>query len=99
MAAAEAAIDVRGVEQRDAEIERLVHDPARGFEIDASAEIVAAQSDDGDLQSRASEPALLHDGSSLSVKAWRTACASRSGWIGLKITFAKLSPSASTMSR
>jgi hypothetical protein len=39
---AHARIDVGGIEQRDAEVDRLVDHLARGFEVGALAEIVAA---------------------------------------------------------
>ena len=44
-AAARAAIDIGGVEQCDAEIQRLVHDRSRCRIIDAAAEVVAPQAD------------------------------------------------------
>ena len=55
-----AAIDIGGVEQGDAGVDRLVHHPARGVEIDAAAEIVAAEADLGDTQPGAAEVADLH---------------------------------------
>src|SRR5260370_678974 len=58
--AAEIAVDVGRIEQGDAELECLVDDLARRLEIDAPAEIVAAQADDGDREAGASERALLH---------------------------------------
>jgi hypothetical protein len=42
LGAAALAVDVRGVEQRDAEIERPMHDFSRRRQIDPAAEIVAA---------------------------------------------------------
>ena len=53
------AIGVRGVEERDAEIERLVHDRARRRHVDAAAEIVAAEPDRRDDQAGAAEIALF----------------------------------------
>jgi hypothetical protein len=44
---AHAGIDIGGIEQRDAEVDRLVDHLARGFEIGALAEIVAAEADGG----------------------------------------------------
>src|SRR6266702_444243 len=54
-------IDVSGVEQRHAEIDRLVDHLARGFEVGALAEIVAAEADGGNPQAGAAEIANLHD--------------------------------------
>jgi hypothetical protein len=45
--AAHAGVDVGGVEQGDAEVERAVDHLARGFEVGALAEIVAAEADGG----------------------------------------------------
>ena len=53
-------IDVGGVEQRDAEVDRLVDHLARGFQIGALAEIVAAEPDRGHAQAGAAEIAILH---------------------------------------
>src|SRR6266702_426827 len=53
--AALAGIDVGGVEQGDSEIDRLVDHLARGLEIDALAEIVAAKADSGDAQTASAE--------------------------------------------
>src|SRR3546814_3846470 len=47
---AAAAVDVGRVEQRDPEIERTVNDLARRLQIDAAAEIVAAEADDRDAE-------------------------------------------------
>ena len=58
--AAHAGIDVGGVEQRDAEVDRLVDHLARGFQIGALAEIVAAEADGGNAQAGAAEIANLH---------------------------------------
>src|SRR6185369_4702590 len=66
------AVDVGGVEQGDAEIERLVDDLARGFEIDAPAEIVAAETDAGYEQARSAKIALFHDGVSFPGKTARS---------------------------
>ena len=55
-----AGIDVGGIEQRDAEVDRLVDHLARGFEIGALAEIVAAEADGGNAQAGAAEIANLH---------------------------------------
>ena len=53
-------IDVGGVEQRDAEVDRLVDHLARRLEIGALAEIVAAEADGGNAQAGAAEIANLH---------------------------------------
>ena len=60
LGAAHAGIDVGGVEQGDAEVDRLVDHLARGLEIDALAEIVAAEADGGNAQAGAAEIANLH---------------------------------------
>src|SRR6185436_11985727 len=57
--AAAVAVDVGGVEQRDAEIERAVDHPARGVD-GKRAEVVAAEADDRDLDARIAELALFH---------------------------------------
>ena len=41
------AVDVRGVEEGDAGVERRVHDRARGCLVEPAAEVVAAEADDG----------------------------------------------------
>src|SRR6185437_8470826 len=66
--AAHVGIDVGGIEQRDAEVERLVDHLARGLEVDALAEIVAADADRGDAQAGAAEIANLHEDSPVSRK-------------------------------
>lgn len=58
--AALVAVRVGGVDQRDTDIERFVHHQPRGLAIDAAAEIVGAEADEGHLRTRRSEPALLH---------------------------------------
>src|SRR4051812_27805024 len=50
--AALVAVTVGGIDQVDAEVDRLVHDAAGRREIDAAAEIVAAETDDGNLERR-----------------------------------------------
>src|SRR5262249_3838637 len=55
-----AAMDVGGTEQLDAEIERAMDHLARGFEIRALAEIVAAETDRRDAQAGGAEIANLH---------------------------------------
>ena len=52
------AVDVGGVEQRDAGVERAMHHRARGGEVDAPAEVVAAEPDDARRRVRAAELAL-----------------------------------------
>src|SRR6202012_1872867 len=54
-------VDVGGVEERDAEVDRLVDHLARGFEVGALAEIVAATADGGNAQAGAAEIANLHE--------------------------------------
>src|SRR5262249_5841512 len=54
------AVCVGGVDQGAAEIDRLVHHPARRLEVDAAAEIVGAEPDGRDLEGGASESAFLH---------------------------------------
>ena len=61
LGAAHAGIDVGGIEQGDTEVDRLVDDLARGFQIGALAEIVAAEADGGNAQAGAAEIANLHD--------------------------------------
>ena len=60
LGAAHPGIDVGGIEQRDAEVDRPVDHLARGFEIAALAEIVAAEADRGNAQAGAAEIANLH---------------------------------------
>ena len=48
-------VDVGGVEERDARVERGVDHRARLREVGARAEVVAAESDDGDLGAAVSE--------------------------------------------
>jgi hypothetical protein len=60
LGAAHPGIDIGGVEQRDAEVDRLVDHLARGFEVGALAEIVAAKADSGNAQAGAAEIANLH---------------------------------------
>ncbi len=54
------AIDVGGVEQRDAEIDGAMDDLARRFEIDAAAEVIAAEANAADAQAGPAEIADLH---------------------------------------
>ena len=56
LAAAAVAVDVRGVEERDPRVERGVHDRARALLVDARAEVVAAEPDDGDVGAGAPVP-------------------------------------------
>src|SRR5262249_27166383 len=58
--AAFVAVAVGGVDQVDAELDRLAYDAARRRKIDAAAEIVAAEADDGHFKRGAAEPALFH---------------------------------------
>src|SRR6516164_5750637 len=59
-AAARVAIGVGLIKERDAEIERFMDDLAGRGEIDAAAEIVAAETDRRDLQAGFPEISLLH---------------------------------------
>ena len=63
--AAAVAVAVGGVDQVDAAIDRRVHDPLRRLEIDAAAEIIAAEPDDGDFKRGGSELTFLHRHGSL----------------------------------
>jgi hypothetical protein len=54
------AVDVGGVEQRDAAVECLVDHRARRREVDAAAEIVAAEPDHRHAQARLAEIADFH---------------------------------------
>ena len=63
LAAALVAVDVRGVEERDARVERGVDHRARGLLVDPAAEVVAAEPDDGHLEVGAAEAARAHRGS------------------------------------
>src|SRR5467141_2200535 len=56
--AAPVAVAVGGVDQVDAKIDRLMHDPAGRREIDAAAEVVATEPDDGNFERGRAEPAL-----------------------------------------
>src|SRR5262249_28281047 len=58
--AAHTGVDIGGVEQGDAEIDRLVDHLARGLQIGALAEIVAAETDGGNTQAGAAEITNLH---------------------------------------
>ena len=58
--AALVAVDIGGVEEGDAEIERLVDHRARGIGVDAQPEVIAAQPDGGELERRVAELALFH---------------------------------------
>src|SRR5690606_18847250 len=54
------AIGVRGIEERDAEVEGPVHHRARRFGIDASTQAVASQADHRHGNGRLSQRALFH---------------------------------------
>src|SRR3954447_12849120 len=58
--AAPVAIAVGRVDQVDAERDRLVYHALRRREVDAAAEIVAAEPDHGHLERRGAQPACLH---------------------------------------
>ena len=60
LAAAPVAVDVRGVEERDARVERGVDHRARSLLVDPAAEVVAAEADDGHLEIGAAEPPRAH---------------------------------------
>ncbi len=55
------AVDVGGVEQRDALVERLMHDGARLFRVASHAEVVASEADGRNLESRVAKIAKFHD--------------------------------------
>ena len=61
LGAAAIAVDVGGVEQGDADVERLVDHLAGAFDVEALAEIVAAETDCGHAQAGAAEIANFHD--------------------------------------
>ena len=58
LAAAAVAVDVGGVEEVDAGVERGVDDPAGGGQVETAAEVVAAEPDTGDAQG--AEVGVLH---------------------------------------
>ena len=58
-------VNAGGIEQGDAEVERLVDDGAGFFGAHASTEIVAAEANERDLQIRVSQLPVLHDASPL----------------------------------
>src|ERR1700730_10636819 len=93
MTAAETAIDVGDIEQGDAEIERLVHDLARRLQIDAPAEIVAAEPDDRDLQAGSTQVALPHGNWSLSERGWPT-CSTRPAFVKTGKAATRAAPTA-----
>jgi hypothetical protein len=55
--AAARAVDVRGVYEVDALLERGIDNRSRGSQIDAPAEIVGSEADHGDLELAVAEPA------------------------------------------
>ena len=60
LAAALIAVDVRGVEERHARVQRGVDDCTRPVEIDTAAEVVAAETDDRDVRAFLAEAACTH---------------------------------------
>jgi hypothetical protein len=58
LAAATVAVDVGGVEQVDAGVERSVNHPAGGGQVESATEVVAAEPDPGDAQG--AEVGVLH---------------------------------------
>src|SRR5215831_11345297 len=58
--AAFVAVAVGGVDQVDAELDRFAYNPARRRKIDAAAEVVSAEADDGHFKRGAAELALFH---------------------------------------
>src|SRR5438270_6050008 len=54
------SVDVGGIEERDAHLERFVNDFAGGLQVDAKAEIIAAQPNDRDFRARLTEFPQLH---------------------------------------
>ena len=59
---ASATVNVRGVEEGDALLDALVDNGLCLVCIEAAAEVVAAEADDGDLQARPAEASILHCG-------------------------------------
>ena len=58
--AAFVAVAVGGVDEVDAQLDRLAYDPARRRKIDAAAEVVAAEADDRHFERGAAEPPFAH---------------------------------------
>jgi hypothetical protein len=54
------AVDVGGVEQGDAGVERGVDDLAGAVGVQFAAEVVASDADDGDDQARGAQPPVAH---------------------------------------
>jgi hypothetical protein len=54
------AVGIGGLDEVDTGIDRLAQDAFGGGIIDAWAEVVGPQSDDGDLETRMAQPAILH---------------------------------------
>ena len=54
------AVGVRGIEQRDARVQRAMHHALGRLEVDAAAEVVAAEPDQRDAQARAADVAQFH---------------------------------------
>ena len=61
---ARAAVDVGGVEEVDPGVDRLIDDGLGLVLVDAHAEVVAAEADNGDLEAGAAERFVLHGGGS-----------------------------------
>lgn len=58
--AAGAAVDVGGVQEGDARVQSGVDDGAGGLGVQSAAEVVAAEADGGDLQSRTAQGEMTH---------------------------------------
>ena len=54
------AVGIRGIEKGDAQVDGLVNDFAGSLQIDAQAEVIAAEAYDGDVRSGVTEFAQLH---------------------------------------
>src|SRR5262245_48034565 len=67
--AAFVAVAVGGVDQVDAELDRLAYDAARRRKIDAAAEIVAAEADDGHFKRGAAEPGAFSSANHFTARA------------------------------
>jgi hypothetical protein len=60
LGAPSAPVDVRRVEEVDAQVERLLDHGPGLIRADAAAEVVAAQADDRDFEARSAEATVLH---------------------------------------
>src|SRR5262249_36931361 len=77
LGAALVAVDVGRIEEGDAEIERLVDDAPRPFEVEPDAEIVAAEPDRRDAEAGGAEIAQFHRETPFERRMPRTRTAGR----------------------